>query len=122
MAGFPNVGKSSLINVLIGEKKVGVDIKPGKTRNFQTLYLSQDILLMDCPGLVFPLIASSKAEMICNGVLPLSSMVDYIDPIKYILYKSDLELILRKFKLPLDLVDIKSLSDQQLGKWARDVL
>ena len=111
MAGFPNVGKSSLINVLIGEKKVGVDIKPGKTRNFQTLYLSQDILLMDCPGLVFPLIASSKAEMICNGVLPLSSMVDYIDPIKYILYKSDLELILRKFKLPLDLVDIKSLSD-----------
>lgn len=34
MAGFPNVGKSSLINVLMGEKKVGVDIKPGKTRNY----------------------------------------------------------------------------------------
>jgi ribosome biogenesis GTPase A len=66
---------------------------------------------MDCPGLVFPLIASSKAEMICNGVLPLSSMVDYIDPIKYIIYKSDLELILRKYKLPLELVIIKDLSD-----------
>lgn len=77
---------------------------------------------MDCPGLVFPLIASSKAEMICNGVLPLSSMVDYIDPIKYIIYKSDLELILRKYKLPLELVIIKDLSDQQLTRLARDIL
>lgn len=66
---------------------------------------------MDCPGLVFPLIASSKAEMLCNGVLPLSSMVDYIEPIKYIVYKSDLELILWKYKLPLDLIEIKDLSD-----------
>lgn len=67
---------------------------------------------MDCPGLVFPLIASSKAEMICNGVLPLSSMVDYLEPIKYILYKTDLELILRKYKLPLDLTDVEKLSDE----------
>ena len=34
MVGFPNVGKSSLINVLCGKKMVGVDCKPGKTKNF----------------------------------------------------------------------------------------
>jgi ribosome biogenesis GTPase A len=66
---------------------------------------------MDCPGLVFPLIASSKAEMVCNGVLPVSSMIDYIEPIKYIIYKSDLELILRKYKLPIELVITEGLSD-----------
>lgn len=58
---------------------------------------------MDCPGLVFPLVASSKAEMICNGVLPLNSMIDYLEPIKHIIYKSNLELILRKYKLPMEL-------------------
>jgi large subunit GTPase 1 len=77
---------------------------------------------MDCPGLVFPLIASSKAEMICSGVLPLSSMVDYIEPIKYIVYKSHLELILRKYKLPLLLTDVTLLSDQNLTKLSRDIL
>ena len=32
--GYPNVGKSSVINVLIGEKKVGVANRPGKTKHF----------------------------------------------------------------------------------------
>ena len=32
--GYPNVGKSSLINVLCGEKKVGVAAMPGKTKHF----------------------------------------------------------------------------------------
>lgn len=72
MVGYPNVGKSSLINVLCGKKMVGVDKKPGKTKNFQTIYLNKDIMLCDCPGLVFPSIVSSKSEMICNGVLSLS--------------------------------------------------
>ena len=31
--GFPNVGKSSMINVICGKKMVGVDSKPGKTKN-----------------------------------------------------------------------------------------
>lgn len=33
LVGFPNVGKSSIINSLFGEKRVGVDFKPGKTKN-----------------------------------------------------------------------------------------
>jgi large subunit GTPase 1 len=32
--GYPNVGKSSLINVLSGVKKVGVAAMPGKTKHF----------------------------------------------------------------------------------------
>jgi len=68
MCGFPNVGKSSIINVLCKKKLVGVDARPGKTKNYQTIFLEPELLLCDCPGLVFPTIASSKSEMICNGV------------------------------------------------------
>ena len=69
--GYPNVGKSSVINVLAGHKKVGVASLPGKTKHFQTLNLGKEICLCDCPGLVFPSFANSKAEMMCCGVLPI---------------------------------------------------
>jgi len=54
--GFPNVGKSSVINVIMDEKKVGVASMPGKTKHYQTLFLNNDkaFCLVDCPGLVFP--------------------------------------------------------------------
>lgn len=61
MIGFPNVGKSSVINVLCNKKLVGVGARPGKTKNFQTIYLEKDLVLCDCPGLVFPSIVHSKA-------------------------------------------------------------
>ena len=51
LVGYPNVGKSSTINALIGEKKVSVSSTPGKTKHFQTIRLSADVLLCDCPGL-----------------------------------------------------------------------
>lgn len=35
MVGYPNVGKSSTINVLFGSKRVGVSSTPGKTKHFQ---------------------------------------------------------------------------------------
>jgi large subunit GTPase 1 len=34
MVGYPNVGKSSVINVLCGKKRVGVASMPGKTKHF----------------------------------------------------------------------------------------
>jgi large subunit GTPase 1 len=81
MVGYPNVGKSSVINVLCGRKRVGVAAMPGKTKHFQTLNLegagSWSLCLCDCPGLVFPSFANSKAEMMCCGVLPIDTMKDY---------------------------------------------
>jgi len=69
--GYPNVGKSSVINVLMGVKKVGVAALPGKTKHLQTLILNPEVELCDCPGLVFPSFANSKAEMMCCGVLSI---------------------------------------------------
>ena len=52
--GYPNVGKSSTINVLWESKKVNVSATPGKTKHFQTLILPEErrVMLCDCPGLV----------------------------------------------------------------------
>ena len=40
LVGYPNVGKSSVINAVFGKKKVAVASLPGKTKHFQTLPLT----------------------------------------------------------------------------------
>jgi large subunit GTPase 1 len=80
MVGYPNVGKSSTVNVLVEKKKVAVSSTPGKTKHFQTLQIHDNITLCDCPGLVFPTFMSSKAEMFCNGLLRIAEMRECIAP------------------------------------------
>lgn len=72
LTGYPNVGKSSTINALFGSKKTAVAATPGKTKHFQTLNITERMTLCDCPGLVLPKFAASKAEMVAAGaILPL---------------------------------------------------
>ncbi|SCU84097.1 LAME_0C08218g1_1 [Lachancea meyersii CBS 8951] len=80
LVGYPNVGKSSTINALVGAKKVSVSATPGKTKHFQTIKLSDRVMLCDCPGLVFPNFAYNKGELVCNGVLPIDQLRDYVGP------------------------------------------
>lgn len=80
LVGYPNVGKSSTINALIGAKKVSVSATPGKTKHFQTIHLSPEVILCDCPGLVFPNFATTKAELVCNGILPIDQLREFTGP------------------------------------------
>ena len=80
LVGYPNVGKSSTINALIGAKKVSVSATPGKTKHFQTIHLSEKVILCDCPGLVFPNFATTKAELVCSGVLPIDQLREFYGP------------------------------------------
>lgn len=102
MIGYPNVGKSSVINVLCGKKRVGVAAMPGKTKHFQTLNIEGNICLCDCPGLVFPSFANSKAEMNCCGVLPIDTIKDYLPPIQLIMERVSKDILesIYKIKLP----------------------
>jgi large subunit GTPase 1 len=87
LVGYPNVGKSSTINALLQSKRVSVSATPGKTKHFQTIVVDDELTLCDCPGLVFPNVVSSKAEMIVNGILPIDHMKDPIPPISLITSK-----------------------------------
>ncbi|NWY31500.1 LSG1 GTPase, partial [Pheucticus melanocephalus] len=84
LVGYPNVGKSSTINTILGNKKVSVSATPGRTKHFQTLYVEPGLCLCDCPGLVMPSFVSTKAEMICSGILPIDQMRDHVPPVSLI--------------------------------------
>lgn len=82
--GYPNVGKSSTINALVGQKRTGVTSTPGKTKHFQTLIISDKLTLCDCPGLVFPSFSSSRFEMIASGVLPIDRMTEHREAVQVV--------------------------------------
>lgn len=61
IAGTPNVGKSAIINRLIGKKSAKEGDKPGVTRGLQWVKLSNSLELLDSPGLLWPKIESQEA-------------------------------------------------------------
>lgn len=50
--GYPNTGKSSVINLLIGRSSAGVSAQSGFTKNLQKLRLTEGIQLLDSPGVI----------------------------------------------------------------------
>jgi ribosome biogenesis GTPase A len=52
--GIPNVGKSTLMNRLIGQKKAQVGNRPGVTKAQQWIRLNSDLELLDTPGILWP--------------------------------------------------------------------
>jgi large subunit GTPase 1 len=83
-AGYLNVGTSSTIYALVGEKKIGVTHTPGKTEHFQTLIISEELMSCDCPGLVFPSFSSSRHGMVGCGVLPIDKMTKHQEAVQVV--------------------------------------
>ena len=83
--GIPNVGKSSLINLLAKRKAAGVQNKPGYTRGEQWIRVNKDLLLLDTPG-ILPMSYENKEKAanlaligsIREDILPNNELVDYL--------------------------------------------
>lgn len=123
--GFPNVGKSSVINVLMGNSKhthgltrVGVAAQPGKTKHFQTLLLPDrdDMMLCDCPGLVFPSFVSNTADLIAAGVYPIAQMRDHWPVIELICQRIPREIINASYGIQLPEHSAQELKEKGLEK------
>lgn len=90
IVGIPNVGKSTLINRLVGKKSAGVGNKPGFTKQLSWIRINKDIELLDSPGILWPKLEDQEAAHILASFSSIKEeILDIHDLARFILFKLD---------------------------------
>ncbi|CAN7938791.1 unnamed protein product [Ixodes hexagonus] len=96
--GYPNVGKSSVINALRAKKVCNVAPIAGETKVWQYITLMRKIYLIDCPGVVYPT-GDSDTEIVLKGVVRVENIKDPEDHIAEVLARVRPEYIAKTYKV-----------------------
>lgn len=96
--GIPNVGKSTLINKIVGRKITVTGNKPGVTKNLSWVRVGKNIELMDSPGILWPKLEQEKVAYnlaattaIKEEILDKDDIAVYIIKFLYKYYREILE-------------------------------
>jgi nuclear GTP-binding protein len=96
--GYPNTGKSSVINALRKKKVCNVAPIAGETKVWQYITLMKRIYLIDCPGVVFPH-GDSETDIILKGVVRVENIPAPEDHIDEVLKRVKKEHIQRTYQI-----------------------
>ena len=97
--GYPNVGKSSVINTLRTKKVCKVAPVPGETRVWQFITLIKRINLIDCPGVVHNTTDDSKVDSVLKGVVRVEQLEDPTEYIAAVLHRVKPEYVRRAYQI-----------------------
>ena len=99
--GYPNVGKSSILNSLKRARAVGVSSRPGFTTSLQEVVLDKNIRLIDSPGVVFDDddTKAGAGAVLRNGIDP-DSIDDPIPSIQELIGRCSMESLMMTYNVP----------------------
>ena len=96
--GYPNVGKSSIINTLKAKKVCNVAPIAGETKVWQYITLMRRIYLIDCPGVVYPS-GDTDTDIVLKGIVRVENVKDPEDHIPTVLERVKTEYLIKTYKV-----------------------
>ncbi|CAL5405826.1 unnamed protein product [Camellia sinensis] len=96
--GYPNVGKSSVINTLRTKNVCKVAPIPGETKVWQYITLTKRIFLIDCPGVVYQN-RDTETDIVLKGVVRVTNLHDASEHIGEVLKRVKREHLERAYKI-----------------------
>lgn len=97
VVGFPNVGKSSLINSLKKSRATGVSGNAGFTQSLQVVDIDSKVKIIDSPGVI--LSNEDEVTLVLRNQVNASEVKDPVKPIEEILRRSNKEKILMLYRI-----------------------
>ncbi|KAI0721186.1 NGP1NT-domain-containing protein [Fomitopsis betulina] len=99
--GYPNVGKSSVINTLKASKVCTVAPVPGETKVWQYITLTKRIYLIDCPGIVPTSAHDSQTGTVLKGVVRVEALATPSEHVPALMARVKPVYLARTYGLPL---------------------
>jgi nuclear GTP-binding protein len=96
--GYPNTGKSSVINALRKKKVCNVAPIAGETKVWQYITLMKRIFLIDCPGIVYP-DGDTETDIVLKGVVRVENIPAPEDHIEEVLRLVKKEYVQRTYRI-----------------------
>jgi nuclear GTP-binding protein len=84
VVGFPNVGKSSIINSLKRSRAAATGNQPGVTKTMQEIQLDKNIVLLDSPGVILSTNDQTNS-LILRQAIKIEELVDPMRPVEALL-------------------------------------
>ena len=99
--GYPNVGKSSILNTLKRSRAVGVSPRPGFTTCLQEVVLDKNLRLVDSPGVIFDDTDKvNGAECMLRNCVDADSVEDPIPAVEALLNRCSTESLMMTYSIP----------------------
>jgi len=119
--GIPNVGKSTLINTLVGKKATNVGNKPGVTKHLEWIRINDKLELLDTPGILWPKLDDQEVALNLASMTAIKEEILNLDDVSVYIINKMLELypeqILSRYNFNKDdeIIDILDSIGKKIG-------